>query len=107
MDVKQEIEQLRAALNEAGYEYYVLDRPTMSDYDYDHRLRRLEELEKAYPEYITPDSPTQRVGGEAVSGFEEVRWKVFRMCFPWKNSPTSTSASMRALAMWSIRWSPK
>ena len=45
MDVKQEIEQLRAALNEAGYEYYVLDRPTMSDYDYDHRLRRLEELE--------------------------------------------------------------
>ena len=56
MDVKQEIEQLRAALNEAGYEYYVLDRPTMSDYDYDHRLRRLEELEKAYPEDITPDS---------------------------------------------------
>ena len=76
MDVKQEIEQLRAALNEAGYEYYVLDRPTMSDYDYDHRLRRLEELEKAYPEYITPDSPTQRVGGEAVSGFEEVRHRV-------------------------------
>ena len=109
MDVKQEIEQLRAALNEAGYEYYVLDRPTMSDYDYDHRLRRLEELEKAYPEYITPDSPTQRErrSPDLKRSATVFRWKVFRMCFPWKNSPTSTSASMRALGMWSIRWSPK
>ena len=73
---QQRILELRNILARLAYEYYVLDRPTMSDYDYDHRLRRLEELEKAYPEYITPDSPTQRVGGEAVSGFEEVRHRV-------------------------------
>ena len=64
MDDFTEIEALRQELTRAGYEYYVLDKPTMSDYDYDHKLRRLEELETAHPETITPDSPTQRVGGQ-------------------------------------------
>lgn len=72
MDPKQEIAQLREELVRANYEYYVLDNPTMSDYDYDHKLRRLEELESAYPELVTPDSPTQRVGGKAAEGFAEV-----------------------------------
>ncbi len=72
MDVKQEIEQLRAELERANYEYYVLDAPTMSDYDFDYKLRRLEELEGVHPELITPDSPTQRVGGKAAEGFDEV-----------------------------------
>ena len=45
MDYRSEMAQLRQELNEAGYRYYVLDDPTMSDYDYDHKLRRLEELE--------------------------------------------------------------
>ncbi len=72
MDVKQEIEQLRAELERANYEYYVLDAPTMSDYDFDYKLRRLEELEGVHPELITPDSPTQRVGGKAAEGFAEV-----------------------------------
>ncbi len=76
MDVKQEIELLRQELDRAGYEYYVLDNPTMSDYDYDHKLRRLEELEAANPELITPDSPTQRVGGKAVDGFAEAEHRV-------------------------------
>lgn len=76
MDAKEEIESLQTALNQAGYEYYVLDKPTMSDYDYDHQLRRLEELETAHPEYVTPTSPTQRVGGQAVEGFPEVRHRV-------------------------------
>ena len=58
MDEKQEILILRKELEQAGYEYYVQDNPTMSDYDYDHKLRRLEELEEAYPEMKTPDSPT-------------------------------------------------
>ena len=49
MDELLEIADLRQRLNQAGYEYYVLDRPTMSDYDYDHLLRRLEELEAAHP----------------------------------------------------------
>lgn len=72
MDIRQEIEQLRAELTQASYEYYMLDAPTMSDYDFDHKLRRLEELEAEHPELMTPDSPTQRVGGKAADGFAEV-----------------------------------
>ena len=72
MDYKQEIEQLRRELEQAGYEYYVLDTPTMTDRDYDLKLRRLEELEQAHPELIVPDSPTQRVGGAPVSAFGQV-----------------------------------
>ena len=63
-------------LTQAGYEYYVLDAPTMSDYDYDHKLRRLEELEAVHPEAITTDSPTQRVGGQALEAFTQVRHPV-------------------------------
>lgn len=72
MDDKQEIQALRAELEQANYEYYVLDAPSMSDYDFDHKLRRLEELEAAHPELVTPDSPTQRVGGKVADGFREV-----------------------------------
>ncbi len=76
MDDFAEIEALRRELTQAGYEYYVLDNPTMSDYDYDHKLRRLEELETAHPETVTPDSPTQRVGGQALEAFTQVRHQV-------------------------------
>ena len=76
MDFHTEIDQLRRELERAGYEYYVLDKPTMSDYDYDHKLRRLEELEQAHPETVTPDSPTQRVGGQALSTFEPVQHRM-------------------------------
>ncbi len=72
MDERQEIERLRLELEQANYEYYVLDNPTMSDYDFDHKLRRLEELEGLHPELVTPDSPTQRVGGKVADGFQEV-----------------------------------
>ena len=76
MDEKQEIQSLRRELEQANYEYYVLDNPSMSDYDFDHKLRRLEELEVKYPELVTPDSPTQRVGGKVADGFAEVRHRV-------------------------------
>ncbi len=76
MDDFAEIEALRRELTQAGYEYYVLDNPSMSDYDYDHRLRRLEELESAHPEMISPDSPTQRVGGKPLESFAQVRHQV-------------------------------
>lgn len=76
MDVKQEIEQLREELQQANYDYYVMDAPTMSDYDFDHKLRRLEELEEAHPQFVTPESPTQRVGGKAAEGFAEVAHEV-------------------------------
>ena len=76
MDAQQEILKLREELEQASYEYYVLDHPTMQDYDYDHKLRRLEELEAVHPEMITPDSPTQRVGGKALDAFSQVEHKV-------------------------------
>ena len=70
MDYREEMKQLRETLNANGYLYYVLDAPTMSDYEYDHLLRKLEDLEKEHPEEITPDSPTQRVGDKILEGFE-------------------------------------
>ena len=76
MDELTQMEQLRRELVQAGYEYYVLDAPTMSDYDYDHKLRMLEELEAKYPEAVTPDSPTQRVGGQALDAFVQVQHAV-------------------------------
>ena len=72
MDYRKEIQELRRTLTENGYLYYVLDAPTMSDYEYDHLLRRLEELEAEHPEEITPDSPTQRVGGQTLTEFQQV-----------------------------------
>ena len=76
MDVKQEIEALRKELNEHSYRYYVQDAPIISDFEYDRMLRRLEELESAHPDLITPDSPTQRVGGQPVEGFAPVEHPV-------------------------------
>ncbi len=72
MNPKERIEELSAQLTQANYRYYVLDDPTMPDFEYDRLLRELEELEAANPQYALPDSPTQRVGGEAVSQFEKV-----------------------------------
>jgi len=65
--------ELRHVLNEASYRYYVLDRPMMSDAEYDRLFRELRELEAAHPELVTPDSPTQRIGAEPASQFEKVR----------------------------------
>lgn len=72
MDPKKRIEELTALLKEAGYRYYVLDNPTMPDFEYDQLLRELENLEEAHPELAAEDSPTKRVGGEAISQFEKV-----------------------------------
>lgn len=76
MNAKQEIERLTAILEEANHKYYVLDAPTMPDYEYDQLLRQLEELEAQYPQYASPLSPTKRVGGEALSRFEKYEHEV-------------------------------
>ena len=76
MDYRNEMKRLRDALNEHGYRYYVLDDPAISDYEYDHMLRQLEDLEREHPDEITPDSPTQRVGGKVLSQFEPVTHEV-------------------------------
>ena len=76
MDLQQELAQLRKKLTDWGYRYYVLDDPAVSDYEYDREYRRLEELEAAHPDLVTPDSPTQRVGGAIRSTFQAVEHPV-------------------------------
>ena len=76
MDPKQRIRELTEILEEANYRYYVLDDPTMPDYEYDMLLRELEDLESQYPHLKSPNSPTQRVGGIALSKFEKVEHPV-------------------------------
>lgn len=75
-NAKKRIDELVATLNYHAHLYYVEDRNEISDYDYDMMQNELKKLEAQYPEFIRPDSPTQRVGGEAVSGFEKVQHKV-------------------------------
>ena len=70
---KNEIEQLREKIRQHEYRYYVLDDPEISDAEFDRLMSRLKELEKAHPELITPDSPSQRVGGTPREGFQTVR----------------------------------
>ena len=72
MEPKQRMEELTEVLNQANYRYYVLDDPQMPDFEYDHLLRELENLERDYPGFVRDDSPTKRVGGEAVSQFQKV-----------------------------------
>lgn len=72
MDMKDRIISLTKQLNEANYRYYVLDDPQMPDYEYDRLLRELENLEKDFPQFVQTDTPTQRVGGQALSKFEKV-----------------------------------
>jgi DNA ligase (NAD+) len=72
-DPKQRIEQLSERLNQHNYNYYVLDKPMISDFEFDTLLQELMLLEKAYPDYILPNSPTQRVGGEITKIFKTVQ----------------------------------
>jgi DNA ligase (NAD+) len=70
--IRQRIEQLRREITFHNYRYYVLDSPVVSDAEYDQLLRELKALEEFHPEFASPDSPTQRVGGEALDRFEKV-----------------------------------
>ena len=72
MQIQKRMEELTRLLTEANYRYYVLDDPQMPDFEYDHLLRELEELETAHPELAQENSPAKRVGGEALSKFEKV-----------------------------------
>ncbi|MBQ7036434.1 MAG: NAD-dependent DNA ligase LigA [Clostridia bacterium] len=71
-----DIHALRKLLHHHNYLYYVMDAPEISDFEYDRLLRQLEEMENADPSLITPDSPTQRVGGEPLEGFTQVTHQV-------------------------------
>ena len=71
MSPETEIQQLRLELNRANHDYYVLSSPTMTDFDYDVKLRRLQELEERHPEFKDEHSPTQRVGSDISKGFSQ------------------------------------
>lgn len=72
MNIKQQIEELRKDIREHNYNYYVLDKPTISDYDFDIKLKELQALEAKYPEFFDANSPTQRVGGAVTKNFENI-----------------------------------
>ncbi len=72
MDIKNKIEALREELREHNYKYYVLDSPTISDYEFDMKLKELQALEDQHPEYYDPNSPTVRVGGQVTKSFNTI-----------------------------------
>ncbi len=74
-EIKERMDGLVKELNQHNYNYYVLAQPTISDYEFDKKLKELSELEKQHPELQDPDSPTQKVGGEITKVFETVRHK--------------------------------
>lgn len=73
MDIFSKIQALREELNQHNYNYYVLDNPTISDYEFDIKLKELQELEAKHPEYFDENSPTQRVGGTITKNFQTVQ----------------------------------
>ncbi|PKH68449.1 DNA ligase (NAD(+)) LigA [Flavobacterium sp. ALD4] len=72
MDVQNTIKELRDELDQHNYSYYVLDKPTISDYEFDIKLKQLQDLENKHPEYFDESSPTQRVGGTITKNFKTV-----------------------------------
>ena len=79
--IKAQIEDLREELLEHNYRYYILAQPSISDYDFDQKLKALQALEEAHPEFMDPDSPTQKVGGDITKKFETVnhRWPMLSL----------------------------
>src|SRR6266568_5864528 len=75
-DARRRVEELRDVVNYHDYRYHVLDDPEVSDAEYDALMRELRALEEAFPEFITPDSPTQRVGGAPTELFAPARHRV-------------------------------
>ena len=73
MDIQNTIQTLREELNQHNYNYYVLDKPIISDYEFDVKLKQLQELENKYPEYFDESSPTQRVGGSITKNFKTIK----------------------------------
>ena len=96
MDVQIELERLRTELHEHNHRYYTLDTPVISDYDFDQLLKKLEQLEAAYPEFFDPNSPTVRVGGSVTKNFETVNHR-----FPMLS--LGNTYSLEELQEWIIR----
>ena len=73
MDIQNTIQTLREELNQHNHNYYVMDSPTISDFDFDLKLKQLQELEIQHPEYFDDNSPTQRVGGSITKNFKTIK----------------------------------
>jgi DNA ligase (NAD+) len=73
MDIQNTIQNLREELNQHNYNYYVLDKPIISDFEFDQKLKQLQDLENIHPEFFDENSPTQRVGGSITKNFETVK----------------------------------
>lgn len=80
--LKERIDYLRELINNANYEYYVLDHPTITDQEFDKYLRELEVLEQENPEFDSPSSPTKKVGGEVIDRFKKVKHKIPMLSLP-------------------------
>ncbi len=93
MTAAQRIAQLRAELERHNHAYYVLDAPTIPDAEYDKLFRELQTLEAQHPELLTPDSPTQRVGGKVLDGFASVRHAVPMLSIRTETDTESSGAS--------------
>lgn len=76
MDTKTRYEELKSTIQRLSYEYYVLDNPSGTDYEYDMLMRELLSIEEKNPSFVTPDSPSQKIGGEVLKGFEKVTHSV-------------------------------
>ncbi len=96
-DIKQRVQQLKQQLQKAGYAYYVLDNPIMEDEVYDRLYRQLQDLESQYPELITPDSPTQRVGDRLASQFTSIKHNI--PLYSLENA-----FNLSELAKWETKW---
>ena len=96
-ETKEKVFQLREQLQKAGYAYYVMDSPIMEDGVYDQLYRQLQDLETEYPELITADSPTQRVGDRPVTRFNSIKHNI--PLYSLENAFND-----RELAKWSTRW---
>ena len=75
-EAKSQIESLVSELKQHSYNYYVLAMPTISDFEFDKKLETLNALEKEFPEFADPDSPTQKVGGDITKEFVTIKHKV-------------------------------
>jgi DNA ligase (NAD+) len=96
-EIQQQVSQLRSQLQKAGYAYYVLDNPIMEDAVYDRLYRQLQDLEAQYPELITPDSPTQRVGDKPATQFNSIKHNI--PLYSLENA-----FNQQELAKWEQRW---
>ena len=72
MNIKEQLQKLRDELRQHNYNYYVLDNPTISDFEFDIKLKELQALEAQHPEFYDPNSPTLRVGGQVTKNFKTI-----------------------------------